>query len=157
MYGWTLLKKIVTGLIKNAVENTPGGGKVEIIVRDRSGGVELVVSDTGIGIIEEDQKLIFEGFYPTQDTNAYCSKRPYDFNAGGKGADLLRMVIFSERYKFKMGITSSRCRFILSATDICPGSIDNCPNCSNIEECYESGGTTFTVFFSNCGEKNLVA
>ena len=33
---------------------------------------------------------------------AYSSKRAFDFNAGGKGADLLRMKIFAERYGFKI-------------------------------------------------------
>jgi len=50
-----------------------------------------VVHDYGVGIIEDAQKRIFEGFLSTQDTMAYSSKRAFDFNAGGKGADLLRM------------------------------------------------------------------
>ena len=36
-------------------------------------------------------EFISEGFFTTQDTMAYSSKKPFDFNAGGKGADLLRI------------------------------------------------------------------
>ena len=42
------LSKRVVGLIRNAIENTPNGGKVEVTVRNRSTGVELIVRDTGI-------------------------------------------------------------------------------------------------------------
>ncbi len=139
--------KLLVGLIRNAIENTPEGGKVEVAVRNRSAGVELTVRDFGIGIVPEDQRRIFEGFYPTQETNAYASKKPYDFNAGGKGADLLRMRIFSERYDFKIEMSSARCRFIPLPGDECPGRIRECPDCAEVADCYRSGGTTFKVFF----------
>ncbi|MBU1344589.1 MAG: GAF domain-containing protein, partial [Proteobacteria bacterium] len=92
------LRKTIDGLIRNAVENTPDGGKIEILVRQKGKGVEFVVKDHGIGLTRDAQKRIFEGFFSTQETMNYSSKRPFDFNAGGKGADLLRMKIFSERF-----------------------------------------------------------
>jgi len=106
-----------------------------------------VVHDYGVGIVEEDQKRIFEGFFATQETMDYSSKRPFDFNAGGKGADLLRMKIFSERYNFKIEMSSSRCGFIPTESDICPGRISACRFCNSAEDCYRSGGTTFTFTF----------
>lgn len=141
------LEKIVDGLIKNAIENTPDEGKIEISVREKDGGTELVVHDYGVGIIEDDQRRIFEGFFATQDTMAYSSKRVFDFNAGGKGADLLRMKIFSERYGFKILMTSTRCRFIPESTDACPGRVSECPFCKKKEDCFDSGGSTFAIFF----------
>ena len=141
------LQKVIDGLIKNAVENTPDEGKIEITVRKKGKGSELVVHDYGVGIIEEAQRRIFEGFFTTQGTMVYSSKRPYDFNAGGKGADLLRMKIFSERYNFKIDMTSSRCRFIPKESDICPGRISICTFCKKKEDCYHSGGTIFSLYF----------
>jgi len=141
------LQKVIDGLIKNAVENTPDEGKIEITVRKKGKGSELVVHDYGVGIIEEAQRRIFEGFFTTQDVMVYSSKRPYDFNAGGKGADLLRMKIFSERYNFKIDMASSRCRFILKESDICPGRISICTFCKKKEDCYHSGGTIFSLYF----------
>jgi signal transduction histidine kinase len=124
------LRKTVDGLIRNAVENTPDGGKVEIFVRQKGSSVVFVVKDHGIGLTREAQKRIFEGFFSTQDTLKYSSKQPYDFNAGGKGADLLRMKIFSEKFNFKISMTSNRCRRIPENMDACPGSIKECQKIS---------------------------
>jgi signal transduction histidine kinase len=142
-----VLNKVIDGLVKNAIENTPDEGKIEIHVRKKNEGAELIVRDYGVGITEDAQRRIFEGFFTTQDTMAYSSKRPFDFNAGGKGADLLRMKIFSERYNFKVGMVSSRCRFLAKETEVCPGRISTCPHCSKVENCHASGGTTFTIYF----------
>jgi len=131
------LKKTVDGLIRNAVENTPDGGKIEVFVIKKDNGVEFMVKDHGIGLTTEAQKRIFEGFFSTQETMNYSSKKPYDFNAGGKGADLLRMKIFSERFNFKISMTSNRCRRIPENKDACPGSIQECkkikgPSCDGM-------------------------
>ena len=141
------LKKLVVGLVKNAIENTPDKGKIEIDTRKKGKGVELVVRDYGVGITTENQRRIFEGFFVTQETMNYSTKREFDFNAGGKGADLLRMKIFSERYDFKIDMTSTRCRYIPLDQDICPGNILKCGFCKEKKDCYTSGGTTFTIFF----------
>ena len=141
------LKKLVVGLVKNAIENTPDEGKIEIDTRKKGKGVELVVRDYGVGITTENQRRIFEGFFVTQETMNYSTKREFDFNAGGKGADLLRMKIFSERYDFKIDMTSTRCRYIPLDQDICPGNILKCGFCKEKKDCYASGGTTFTIFF----------
>ena len=141
------LEKIVKGLAKNAIENTPDEGRIEVGVRSRGSAVELRVQDWGVGIVPEHQKHIFEGFYPTQDTLLYRTEKPFEFNAGGRGADLLRMKIFSERFNFTISMTSSRCKFIPQPTDTCPGRISECQFCKRVEDCYESGGTTFEVLF----------
>jgi PAS domain S-box-containing protein len=141
------LEIIVDGLIKNAIENTPDGGKIEISVQQKGKGVVLAVRDYGVGILEDAQKRIFEGFFPTHETLSYSSKRPFDFNAGGKGADLLRMKIFSERYGFKINMSSTRCRYIPNESDICPDSIQDCPHCSAVSDCHQSGGSTFSLYF----------
>ncbi|MFO7784953.1 MAG: PAS domain S-box protein [Desulfatiglandales bacterium] len=148
-----VLRKVVDGLVKNAVENTPDGGKISVSVRGKGDGCELLVQDCGVGITEDNQRRIFEGFFSTQDTMDYSSKRPFDFNAGGKGADLLRMKIFSEQYHFKIEMTSSRCPQIPLDTDLCPGDVAECPACSEAADCMESGGTTFTIYFPPVPEK----
>ena len=141
------LEKIVKGLVKNAIENTPDEGKIEVGVRSRGKAVELRVRDWGMGIVPEHQKHIFEGFFPTQDTMLYSSKKAFDFNAGGRGADLLRMKIFSERFNFAISMTSTRCKYLPLTKDSCPGRISECAFCKTAEDCYESGGTTFEVLF----------
>jgi len=141
------LEKIVKGLVKNAIENTPDEGRIEVGVRSRGKAVELSVQDWGVGIVPEHQKHIFEGFYPTQDTMFYSSGKPFSFNAGGRGADLLRMKIFSERFNFTISMTSTRCKYLPLTKDSCPGRISECEFCKKVEDCHESGGTTFEVLF----------
>ena len=106
-----------------------------------------MVRDYGVGIIGDDQHRIFEGFWTTQETMDYSSKREFDFNAGGKGADLLRMKIFSERYHFKIDMISSRCRWLPPEKPNCPGDTAMCPHCETEADCYHSGGSMFTVVF----------
>ena len=142
-----VMEKVVDGLVRNAVENTPDGGRVEVSVQNRGQGVELAVKDNGVGIVEEDRRRIFEGFFTTQDTLDYSSKRPFDFNAGGKGADLLRMKVFSERYGFQLSMSSSRCRLLEQEGTACPGDIDQCEPCRNETDCFQSGGSIFRALF----------
>ena len=141
------LKKVLKGLIKNAVENTPDQGKIHIMISKAEDFVKLSVKDFGVGIIKEHQQKIFDGFFSTQDTSSYSSKEPFDFNAGGRGADLLRMKIFAKRYDFDMGIISSRCQYIPEKNDICPGKIEACSFCKDQNDCYQSGGSEFFIKF----------
>jgi PAS domain S-box-containing protein len=150
-----VLHKVVDGLIKNAVENTPDEGKIEVLVQKKGEGALLVVRDYGVGIPEDARKRIFEGFFSTRDTMAYSSKRPFDFNAGGKGADLLRMKIFSERHHFQIDMASRRCEHIPRETDVCPGRISQCPYCSKIEDCHKTGGTIFSLYFPPAGREEV--
>ncbi|MBW1838145.1 MAG: ATP-binding protein [Deltaproteobacteria bacterium] len=142
-----VLHKIVEGLVRNAVENTPDRGYIEVTVRKGKNGPELEIKDFGVGVTEDNQRLIFESNFSTHETMQYTSRRPYDFGAGGKGFDLLRMKIFSERYRFKIRMISKRCRFIPQDEDLCPGNIYACEHCQSVEDCLHSGGTTVTVQF----------
>lgn len=150
-----VLQKVVDGLIRNAVENTPDEGRIEIAVQQKGRGSLVTVHDYGVGITEEDQRRIFEGFFHARDTMNYSTKKPFDFNAGGKGADLLRMKILSERYGFQISVTSTRCRSIPREIDPCPGRISQCPLCTRKEDCHCSGETTFSVFFPPAPETKL--
>ncbi len=142
-----VLKKVIEGLLRNAVGNTPDGGIIEVSVKNGETGPELEVKDFGVGITEENRRLIFESYITTRETMQYSTRKPYDFNAGGKGFDLLRMRIFSERYNFKIDMKSSRCTFIPGDGDLCPGDIKNCDHCRTVNDCLNSGGTTVVVKF----------
>ena len=142
-----ILKKVFLGLLKNAIENTPDEGKIEIIIQSEDNKIRIDIHDYGVGITLQNQKMIFGGFFHTQDTEVYSSRRPYEFNAGGSGSDLLRIKSFSERYGFSVDFNSTRCKFIPKDTDICPGKISSCPFIKEKSECFSSGGSTFSVKF----------
>jgi len=142
-----VLGKVIEGLVRNAVENTPDGGEVQVAVRTGKAGPELEIRDSGIGITAENQRLIFGNYFTASDPLQYSTRSPYDFKAGGKGFDLLRMQMFAERYGFKIRMNSTRCRFIPNDPDECPGEVGECRHVSRPEECNESGGTVVTVLF----------
>jgi PAS domain S-box-containing protein len=142
-----ILQNVVEGLLRNAVENTPEGGAIRLVVEQKHGKMILHITDYGIGIIEEDQAYIFDGLFHTKETELYASKKPYDFGAGGKGLDLLRMKVYGQRFGFDLSMTSKRCVYIPTDQDQCPGDISQCSHVGSAEECAASGGTTVTVAF----------
>jgi signal transduction histidine kinase len=138
------LEKVCSGILRNAVENTPDQSRIEVTAKIEGDQMVIRFRDFGSGITAENQKLIFSGFFHTQDTNYYSSKAPYDFNAGGSGADLLRAKVFSERYGFKIDFESSRCSYIPEDIDECPGRISQCQFIGNKSDCFASG-TVFSL------------
>ena len=142
-----VLGKVCNGLLRNAIENTPDQGLIEVANTRKQDSVEISFRDYGTGITLENQGQIFGGFFHTQDTDKYSSKKPYIFNAGGSGADLLRIKTFSERYGFSIAFESDRCRFRPNDEDVCPGAIDKCRFVDTEAECRAVGGSTFKLQF----------
>jgi signal transduction histidine kinase len=142
-----VLEKVCGGLLKNAIENTPDQGLIEIKAFAEGAEIRLDFHDYGVGITKENQGHIFGGFFHTQDTEKYSSRKPYEFNAGGSGSDLLRIKMFSERFGFKISFESTRCRLIPEDSDLCPGEISSCQRGPNAVNCLSSGGSTFSVIF----------
>ena len=56
------LKQAIFNLVSNALKFTPEGGSVTLAARREGERVALVVSDTGVGVAEQDQGRIFEKF-----------------------------------------------------------------------------------------------
>jgi len=142
-----VLEKVIEGLLKNAIENTPDEGRIVIRSYHKNKNCYIEIRDFGVGITSENQKMIFGGFFHTQDTMAYSSKRPYEFDAGGTGSDLLRIRALSERFGFSIDFSSKRCQNIPHETTPCPGIISGCSHVTDSEECRNSGGSTFTLTF----------
>jgi K+-sensing histidine kinase KdpD len=144
-----VLEKVVSGILKNAIENTPDEGVVEMVATSLKEGIQVTFRDYGVGITKTNRDLIFGGFFHTQDTDMYSSKRPYQFNAGGAGADLLRIKVFSERMGFSVRFKTRRCPHIPTDTDICPGRMSTCEFIQNRDGCLKTGGSSFYVLFPN--------
>ncbi len=64
------IRQVAAILVDNAVKYTPEEGEVKVSVGERGGWIELEVSDTGIGISEEQILHIFERFYRAEGARA---------------------------------------------------------------------------------------
>jgi signal transduction histidine kinase len=61
------VKQILLNLLSNAVKFTPEGGRIWVAALPVDEGVQISVTDTGIGISVENQQLLFQAFQQVQD------------------------------------------------------------------------------------------
>ncbi len=55
-----MLERAITNLVDNAIKYTPNGGRITIGLNRRDSSLVVTVSDTGLGISPDNQKLLFE-------------------------------------------------------------------------------------------------
>ena len=79
---WT--SEAVGNMVKNCMEHTPDGGRIEINAAETALYSEIVIKDNGTGISPEDLPRIFERFYKGKDS---------DGKNFGIGLALSRMII----------------------------------------------------------------
>lgn len=79
-----IIEEIIHNLVKNAIKYNKENGKVNVSVRQCIDGVELSVSDTGIGIPKEDLSHIFERFYRVDKS------RSKDMGGTGLGLSIVK-------------------------------------------------------------------
>jgi signal transduction histidine kinase len=91
-------KQILLNLLSNAVKFTPDGGRIEVRAASVENGIEIAVSDTGIGIAPADQQAVFEEF--RQVGADYTSKQE------GTGLGLALTRRFVELHGGRIWLTS---------------------------------------------------
>jgi K+-sensing histidine kinase KdpD len=70
-----LIDELVTNLISNAIKYTPVKGRVDVsLSRDPQNRVLFAVSDTGIGIAEDDLPRLFAEFFRTDNAKAFAEE-----------------------------------------------------------------------------------
>jgi PAS domain S-box-containing protein len=60
------LYEVLVNVIKNALEAMPNGGELAIVPTNRNGKIYLSITDSGIGITEENLQRIFQPFFTTK-------------------------------------------------------------------------------------------
>jgi signal transduction histidine kinase len=64
------MKQALLNLIKNAISAMPQGGTLTIKTEARDAEIQISVSDTGIGIPEENRLKIFEPYFTTRENGS---------------------------------------------------------------------------------------
>jgi signal transduction histidine kinase len=82
-----LVRQVLVNLLSNAVKFTPEDGRVEAAARFEGSDLVVRVTDTGIGISEDDQEKIFQEFY--QADGSYARK----YQGTGLGLALVRRMM----------------------------------------------------------------
>lgn len=88
------LREIINNLIENAIKYTNNGGGIWVNVRGDGDRVLINVTDTGIGISQEDSKHVFQKFYRADNSETRT--------IGGTG---LGLYIVKERVEAMSGST----------------------------------------------------
>lgn len=96
-----LLKKLFQHLLNNAIKFTPNDGKIKVEAHQitnnsdfPNGGVEFIVSDTGIGIDSESREIIFSKFYQPSELNKHStSKTRFKGSGAGLGLALSKGIV----------------------------------------------------------------
>jgi len=85
------VQQILNNLLSNAIKFTPEGGRVKIVARmNASGDLVLQVSDTGVGIAEEDQQTIFEKFRQGRTAMPGGDAMTREYSGTGLGLSIVR-------------------------------------------------------------------
>jgi signal transduction histidine kinase len=91
--------RVIGNLLSNAVKYTPEGGTATISCRRAGQYAEIAVSDTGMGISEQDQKKLFTEFF--RSTNPEALKAP----GTGLGLAIVQRIV--ERHEGSICVRST--------------------------------------------------
>ncbi len=94
----TQITRVISNLIDNAIKFNKKGGKISIEAMQKGEFAEISVTDTGIGIAEDNLPKLFDGFYQVDSS----SSRVY----GGTGLGLTAAKEIIEAYGGKIGVES---------------------------------------------------
>lgn len=81
------LIQLFRNVLLNAIKYTPDGGQIRIDGRKLPGFLEVTIHDSGIGIDQEDQAMIFDKFHRLGDPSLHSSGKT-KFKGGGPGLGL---------------------------------------------------------------------
>jgi heavy metal sensor kinase len=92
------LQRVLLNLIDNAIKYTPAGGSVNLSLREEGDQALISVTDTGIGLTEDEQVQIFTRFYRAAEARSQ--------SGGGAGLGLCIAQSIAEAHGGKIQVLS---------------------------------------------------
>ncbi len=84
------VERVIANLIRNAMEHTPPGGRIDVRVVADDGWLRLHVSDTGEGIAEDDLPHIWNRFFRADKSR---KRGPEAADGAGLGLAIVRAIV----------------------------------------------------------------
>ena len=85
------IQQVLNNLLSNAIKFTPEGGRINVFaLRDGKGRLVMQVIDTGVGIAEEDQQVIFEKFRQGSTSMPGNDAMTREYGGSGLGLSICR-------------------------------------------------------------------
>jgi PAS domain S-box-containing protein len=101
-------KQVMVNLLSNAMDAMPGGGRLDVAVRNGGARVQVIVEDSGEGIPDDRRKEIFNPFYSTKPPGR------------GTGLGLWIVHLAVQRYGGQVTVRSEPGRGSAFTLDLCP-------------------------------------
>lgn len=92
------LNCVLKNLLDNAIKYTPNDGTVSICASPSNVGIQITVTDSGIGIEKEDLPKVFDRFWRADQARSYHS--------GGNGLGLPIVKAIIDKYNGTIAVTS---------------------------------------------------
>jgi len=66
-----VFEELISSLLLNAIRYTPDNGKIDLVVKDKEDKVQIEISDSGIGIPQDETAHIFDEFYRASNAKKF--------------------------------------------------------------------------------------
>lgn len=82
-----MVRRLITNLLDNAVKYTPENGGISMNIALENKNVKIIVTDSGVGISEDDAVRVFERFYRVDKA------RPHADGGSGLGLAIVKLIV----------------------------------------------------------------
>jgi signal transduction histidine kinase len=97
---------MITNLLDNAVQHTPAGGSIDVVLAAEAGTVTITVADTGPGIPASDRDRVFDRFVRLDPARSTAS-------GGGLGLPIARWIAEQHHGTLALDPSPQGCVFVV--------------------------------------------